>query len=498
MGVAVIYARVSTGEQAKRNVANLPTQQKKCRDWSEHNGHSVLRAFVDKDSARSDDRESLQEMLSFCRQNRGKVTHVVIADLSRLARNVQDQAGIIARLRGLGITLHSVDEPTLDDTPAGRLCTNILGCINQFYSDSLSERVRYRMTEALKSGRIVWQAPLGYCNVGQNGTKTIALDPERAPLVRQAFEMIGTGSYSAKQVLHTVTALGLRTKTGRRLSTQGFSQMLRNKTYAGYVESKTVQVKGKFEPLVSEELFDRVQKVIDGRANHKPHERERPDFILRGFVKCGSCSTPLTAGWAKGRSKLYGYYWCWNKGCKAVKIKKEVLESLFLGLLGMMQPTAELLARLPEIAGSQWEQRQQRLTADKRTLSDRLNEQRTLNHNLIEAKVTGKVNDDEYSTMKKVIAERIAEIEAQHKALENEHSTIRDLMQSAKVQVLNLAGTWQKAEENEKRELQNSLFPEGLLWSHQNDFFEPGNITLSQAVSELVTCLLENGRGQRI
>src|SRR4029077_17123496 len=125
---------------------------------------------------------------------------------------------------------------------------------------------------------------------------------------------------------------------------------------------------------------------------------------------------------------------------------------------------------------------------------DRLNEQRTLNHNLIEAKITDKVSDDEYSTMKKVIAERIANIESQLKTWENEHATIRDLMESAKLQVLNLAATWQKASANERRELQNSLFPDGLLWSHENDFFEPGNITLSQAVSELVEEMVNNGR----
>lgn len=202
--------------------------------------------------------------------------------------------------------------------------------------------------------------------------------------------------------------------------------------------------------------------------------------------------------WAKGRSKPYGYYWCWNKQCKAVKIKKESLEELFVGLLAMMQPTADLLARLPKIAASQWEQRKQRLSADKRTLSDRLSEQRTLNHKLIESKITGAVNDDEYQTMKKVIADRIADIETQLKVLESEHSTIRDLMESARVQVLDLAKTWQNAGENERRELQNSLFPDGLLWSHENDFFEPGNLTLSMAVSELVDGLINIGRGERI
>jgi hypothetical protein len=128
------------------------------------------------------------------------------------------------------------------------------------------------------------------------------------------------------------------------------------------------------------ELYAQVQAVIDGKANHMPHERERADFVLRGFVKCGTCSTPLTSGWAKGRSKLYAYYWCWNKQCRAVKIKKESLEERFVGLLGMMQPTADLIARLPKIAASQWQERKNRFTRDKRTLSDRLGEQHTLNH----------------------------------------------------------------------------------------------------------------------
>ena len=66
------------------------------------------------------------------------------------------------------------------------------------------------------------------------------------------------------------------------------------------------------------------------------------------------------------------------------------------------------------------------------------------------------------------------------------------------MQVLNLAKTRQRAGENERRELQNSLFPDGLLWSHENDFFEPGNLTVSMAVSELVDGLIKDGRVERI
>jgi len=86
MSTAVIYCRVSSEDQIERNVLNLPTQERKCRKHCEHNEWSVLRVFTDAgESARTADRPQLQEMLAFYRQNKGKVTHVVVADLSRLA-----------------------------------------------------------------------------------------------------------------------------------------------------------------------------------------------------------------------------------------------------------------------------------------------------------------------------------------------------------------------------------------------------------------------------
>jgi hypothetical protein len=50
-------------------------------------------------------------------------------------------------------------------------------------------------------------------------------------------------------------------------------------------------------------------------------------FPLRGFVKCGHCQARLTSGNARGRSKTYAKYWCWNKGCpKPVSVSRENLK----------------------------------------------------------------------------------------------------------------------------------------------------------------------------
>ena len=143
--VAISYCRVSTKEQSD----SLPVQQRKCLDYAENKQLQHDQTFVDSQSGRTDDRPKLQALLEYCSKHRKEVKHVIVSDLSRLARNVTDQGLIIAELTSLGIRLHSVDESSLGDDATGKLGRNVIGAISQFFSDSLSERTKYRM----QSGR---------------------------------------------------------------------------------------------------------------------------------------------------------------------------------------------------------------------------------------------------------------------------------------------------------------------------------------------------------
>ena len=67
---------------------------------------------------------------------------------------------------------------------------NIIGAFSQFFSDSLSERTKFRMSAAVREGRFVWVAPVGDINAKNGHGSVIKLDPERAPLVRKGFELI--------------------------------------------------------------------------------------------------------------------------------------------------------------------------------------------------------------------------------------------------------------------------------------------------------------------
>jgi hypothetical protein len=116
-------------------------------------------------------------------------------------------------------------------------------------------------------------------------------DPVRGPLVKQAFEELASGQFTAQEVIGRITDAGLRTKRDRHLSPQTFGNMLRNRIYIGHIESPEIAVSARrdFEPLIDEATFYRAQAVLDGRVSvAAARQRNHPDFPLRGFVRCES------------------------------------------------------------------------------------------------------------------------------------------------------------------------------------------------------------------
>jgi hypothetical protein len=101
----------------------------------------------------------------------------------------------------------------------------------------------------------------------------------------------------------------LTTRRGCPLTSQAIGGLLRNQLYAGIVDVPEYGGRGKrgdFEPLISEDLFFRVQAVLSGRVpSTTPQLRAPPDFPLRAFVRCESCGRGLTGSWSKGLALLF-------------------------------------------------------------------------------------------------------------------------------------------------------------------------------------------------
>jgi site-specific DNA recombinase len=488
---AVLYLRVSTPEQA--DPLNLKNQENGCRRLADQRGIVVAEVILGPgESGRSADRPSFVKLLSYCKIHRNRIGYVIVESLSRFARNVADQSSAISELRKNDINLLSMAEPNVDNTAAGRMAAGVHGVFNQYFSDALSEKMRERSAASVRAGRWPWAAPIGFLNdLKQNNGANIKPDPLSASLVREAFELYATGGYTKIQVLKIITDKGLKTKRGQKLTAQTFDAMLRKPIYAGWVHSSGVpeRVKGLHEPIISEELFETVQRVLSGRKlGIAPKRKHNPAFPLKHFVKCGTCGTPLTGGMNKGKMKHYANYWCRNPGCRAVKVSKSVLESEFLKYLHTLRPDDGTIAEFPEIASKVWAKRHADRTAMIKKLKTRLEEQKTLKAELLRAKLRGEVSQVDYVQANFDFDNEIDAISQQLHPGDPPHPTLDSFLRFAKLMLVDIAAAWQHAGIEQRLGVQNFLFRDGIAYEKSQKFLNTANPTLFQQLRELAHC----------
>ena len=144
-------------------------------------------------------------------------------------------------------------------------------------------------------------------------------------------------------------------------------------------------------------------------------------------MKISRCRKPLTAGWARGRNKAYAHYWCWNEECRAIKVRRDDLHEGFVSLLSRMEPTAELLAQLPERIATRYAERQKQIAAQAARLNSRLAEQQTLNRRAVMANVEGKLTDADFQLFKEASDAEKSRINEELSTLNSEQSTMEEV-----------------------------------------------------------------------
>lgn len=250
---------MSTLDQVKNH--SLPTQLKACRDYCLREGLEVAVEFMEEgESAKTADRTKLQEMLGYITDRKNRISTVVVYSINRFARNAGDHYALRGILASKGITLRSVTEG-FDDTAEGKVMEGILAIVAQFDNDKRSDRTKAGMESVVASGGYPFRCPIGYLPAEKplGGGRTLPIlkpDPERAPWIRRAFELVADG-VSKAEALRTVTALGLRTLHGKNLTPQTFNELLKKAIYCGRIEVWNFDVRAAFETIVSEELFDK-------------------------------------------------------------------------------------------------------------------------------------------------------------------------------------------------------------------------------------------------
>ena len=320
---AVIYCRVSSRSQVETDYdpegLSLPAQREACTRKAESLGAVVVEEFIDKgESAKTADRPALQAMLAYLKQD-GVVDAVVVHKVDRLARNRADDVAIMAEIRAAGTQLISVSE-NVDETPSGFLLHGILSSVAEFYSRNLAHEIMKGTSQKAKNGGTLGRAPIGYENVREmvdgREVRTIAIDPERAPLVRAAFELYAKGSYALAELAQVMEDRGLTSRPTRKapakpLGKNRLQELLRNDYYVGVVHYDGKTYVGRHPKLVSVSTYERVQTLLDSRRLSGERQRVNRHY-LKGTLYCDAdgCGERLWFSRNRGHGGVYDYFLC--------------------------------------------------------------------------------------------------------------------------------------------------------------------------------------------
>jgi site-specific DNA recombinase len=344
---AVTYARVSSKEQEKEGFS-IPAQLKLLKEYAAAQGFAVAQEYVDVETAKQTGRAAFGEMVAYLKAH-PSVRVMLVEKTDRLYRNLKDWVTVDE----LDVEMHFPKEGVVlsrESRSSEKFMHGIKVLMAKNYIDNLSEEARKGMQEKAEQGIWPTKTPLGYLNVtAPDGKKVIAPDPAIAPLIGKLFEWYARGYISLKGAARKAHEAGLvYPRSGAKMPVSTIQTILRNRLYTGWFEWNGKLIQGKHEALVTVDLWERVQGVLDGRFGGKA-KRGRHDFAFSGLIACAQCGCSVVGEIKKER---YVYYHCTAyadkcqgnpASCRRKYVREESLEAQFTELLGRLRFDDEVL-----------------------------------------------------------------------------------------------------------------------------------------------------------
>ena len=481
-----LYARLSADENNRDAGTTIENQLCLLREYVKDKPYlqAVSEYFDDGVTGTVFDRPSFNRMIADMRA--GKIDCIVVKDLSRLGRNYLEAGDYIEKIfpffnvRFIAVT-DGYDSSSSDITEDG-LIVPLKNLINDIYAKDLSQKIGSALHIRQKQGKYIGvSAPYGYVKDPADHGKLV-VDGEVKEIVRDIFRRRADGE-SLTGIVRKLNDDGIpspslyqhmkgRGKTVRSelWTVSTLSTLLENSAYVGDMEqgiqkeamymgiqkhkpqkSGRIYVEGTHEPILSRELFDKVQKLIEERKQKVIADRmkyagiQRKENIFKHILFCGDCGGRLNfrrkaRNGSDGVKVSYDYY-CPNsdsygeKFCKKKSIKMQDMEEAVGAALRMHMnlflDTKEVLQRLNRTA-----QAKQIKTDYKRQITDtrnRLERAQSMNSSLYNDYADGLLNERDYLFAKQKyvkeaenLAQKLSELAAMQTTYEAEYAGGQD------------------------------------------------------------------------
>lgn len=318
----VIYARFSSHSQTEQSIEG---QLKVCHEYAEANGHIVIDEYIDRaQSGTTDSRAAFQRMIAD--SDKHTFEGVLVYQLDRFARNCYDSAINKAKLKKNGVRVISAKENITDDA-SGILVEGVLESMAEYYSAELSQKIRRGIEiNAQKCLSIGSNPGLGFA---VDADRQFHIDPETAPIVREIFERYAGGETVA-DIVRDLNARQIKTSRGKEFNKNSLHRLLRNKRYIGTYIYKDQETPNGMPRIISDELFDRVQRILDKNKAAPARSRGKEEYLLTTKLFCGYCREMMIGYSGKSATGAkYCYYACKNakkKLCRKKTVSKDYIE----------------------------------------------------------------------------------------------------------------------------------------------------------------------------
>ena len=468
---ATLYLRLSRDDGDKEESNSITGQRELLRDFLAN--HSDIREYTirvdDGWSGSTFERPGFQKMMEDVKA--GRTNCIVVKDLSRFGRNYLDAGEYIEKIFPfLGVRFIAVNDNY--DSLGGKKSSDDLiipfkNLINEAYCRDISVKIRTQLEIKRKKGQYLGSfATYGYLKDEQDKNKLV-VDEFAADIVRDMFQWKLEG-VSPQDIANTLNRLGVlspmeyKRSLGMKFTTPFKTnpkavwsaatviRILKNPVYTGVLiqgkattpsykvhkrvtkaESEWCVIENNHEAIVSQMLFDNVQKVL--RLDTRRSPEDEAVTLFSGMVFCGDCGASMVRKTVPEGGRKYVYYVCSaNKqdktACSPHRIRDNALEEIVLDSLKVhIQDVIDMsdLLAMTDTAPLRTAEAQkiQRQLDKKREEYEKLQK---LLMSLYENLVGGILDREEYIRLKESFSSRASEAEKQMDALRDTLTNIRE------------------------------------------------------------------------
>lgn len=339
----VLYARKST-EQEDKQVLSIDSQIKEMHNLATQENLEVIEIKKESHSAKeAGQRPVFNEIVEEIKT--GKFNGILTWAPDRIARNAGDLGKIVDFMdQGLLKEIRTFGQK-FTNTPNDKFMLMIVGSTAKLENDNKVVNVKRGLRARCEMGLWPCTAPTGYLN-SKNVDKRchVEVDRHRAPVIKKMFEKVAYEKWSGRKIHAWLkNDMKFKTRNGKHLTLSNIYITLRNTFYYGmfeYPKGDGQWYQGKHDPIITKELFDKVQENLMTYAERGEHK----EFAFTKLLSCGLCSSGITADekfkkQKNGITRRYVYYGCCrfhDKNCKSGWINEDDLIEKLAGIMDVV------------------------------------------------------------------------------------------------------------------------------------------------------------------